>query len=531
MPHGRGQVAWYELGLRRDGRITGLRARVLGDAGAYAGFGGALALGPDFHDGAGHLRHPGDRLRRGGGADQHHTDGRLPRRRAARGRGAPRADDGPGRGGAGPGPRRDPPAQPARAGALPVHARCPGSPTTSATTTVRCGRRCEIAGYDRLRAEQAARRAAGDRVQLGIGVSVYVEITAGGGGEFGAVTRARRRHRDHRRRARPAHGQGHPTAFSMLVADRLGIPMEKITFVQSDTALVPRGGGTGGSRSLQLGGSAVHAAAGQVLEQARERAADAAGGGRRRHRAHRRTASSACAGVPAATVTWVAGGGRARTITAALDFDAGRRRRSRSARTSPSSRSTPRPGGSRPCATSPSTTAAGSSTRCSSTASSTAASPRASRRRCTRRCGYDADGNPLTGDARRLRHAQRRRAASVRDVANTETPTPLNPLGAKGIGESARSARPRRCRTRSSTRWPTRRPAHRHAVHARAGVAGDPRRAGGRAADPWREPPAVFAELAVRGADTPGGRQDDLNLPASGARWTTSCAAEADCET
>ena len=46
MPHGRGQVAWYELGLRRDGRITGLRARVLGDAGAYAGFGGALALGP-----------------------------------------------------------------------------------------------------------------------------------------------------------------------------------------------------------------------------------------------------------------------------------------------------------------------------------------------------------------------------------------------------------------------------------------------------------------------------------------------------
>ena len=43
----------YELGLQRDGRITGLRARVVGDAGAYAGFGGALALGPTYIDGQG----------------------------------------------------------------------------------------------------------------------------------------------------------------------------------------------------------------------------------------------------------------------------------------------------------------------------------------------------------------------------------------------------------------------------------------------------------------------------------------------
>ena len=48
MPHGRGQVAWYEMGLRRDGRVTGLRARVLGDAGAYSGFGGILAVGPTY---------------------------------------------------------------------------------------------------------------------------------------------------------------------------------------------------------------------------------------------------------------------------------------------------------------------------------------------------------------------------------------------------------------------------------------------------------------------------------------------------
>ncbi len=48
MPHGRGQIGYYELGLTRDGRITGLRARVVADAGAYAGFGGALALGPTY---------------------------------------------------------------------------------------------------------------------------------------------------------------------------------------------------------------------------------------------------------------------------------------------------------------------------------------------------------------------------------------------------------------------------------------------------------------------------------------------------
>jgi carbon-monoxide dehydrogenase large subunit len=71
-----------------------------------------------------------------------------------------------------------------------------------------------------------------------------------------------------------AHGQGHATSFAMIVADRLGVPMESISYVQSDTAVVPTGGGTGGSRSLQLGGSAVAAAARAVREQAIALAAD-----------------------------------------------------------------------------------------------------------------------------------------------------------------------------------------------------------------------------------------------------------------
>ena len=65
-----------------------------------------------------------------------------------------------------------------------------------------------------------------------------------------------------------AHGQGHATSFSMIVADRLGIPLEQITYRQSDTAVVRTGGGTGGSRSLQLGGNAVAKAADEPREKA-----------------------------------------------------------------------------------------------------------------------------------------------------------------------------------------------------------------------------------------------------------------------
>ena len=48
MPHGRGQVQWIEMGFDDDARLTGMRCRVLADSGAYAGFGGALAIGLIF---------------------------------------------------------------------------------------------------------------------------------------------------------------------------------------------------------------------------------------------------------------------------------------------------------------------------------------------------------------------------------------------------------------------------------------------------------------------------------------------------
>jgi aerobic carbon-monoxide dehydrogenase large subunit len=131
------------------------------------------------------------------------------------------------------------------------------------------------AGYQELRAEQARRREAGGPLQLGIGLSCYVEITAGDAqlGETarlvvdgtGAATVYT---------GSSAHGQGHDTAFAMLVQAELGIPMDQVTVLHGDTDAIPKGIGTYGSRSLQLGGTAVHQAAIEVKDQARKLAAD-----------------------------------------------------------------------------------------------------------------------------------------------------------------------------------------------------------------------------------------------------------------
>ncbi len=70
-----------------------------------------------------------------------------------------------------------------------------------------------------------------------------------------------------------SNGQGHETSFAQLAADRLGLPVERFTLVQGDTATVPRGGGHGGARSLHLGGTALVMAADDLLAKARPVAA------------------------------------------------------------------------------------------------------------------------------------------------------------------------------------------------------------------------------------------------------------------
>ena len=105
-------------------------------------------------------------------------------------------------------------------------------------------------------------------------------------------------------------GQGHQTAMAMLVSERLGIPLDSVQVVHGDTDVVPQGVGTFGSRSLQVGGTAIDTAAERVVEKAHELAAD------------HLEASAAdlrfeggefhVAGVPAKSVSWAA-------LAAALD--------------------------------------------------------------------------------------------------------------------------------------------------------------------------------------------------------------------
>ena len=132
----------------------------------------------------------------------------------------------------------------------------------------------EAAGYEDLRARQAELRAEGGPCQLGIGVAVYVEITnVLRQSEFGSVEITAEGGAIVRTGS-SAHGQGHHTAWAMLVSDRTGIPMERIEVRHGDTADIPRGGGTGGSKSLQIGGAAAAAAAELVVERAKQLAAD-----------------------------------------------------------------------------------------------------------------------------------------------------------------------------------------------------------------------------------------------------------------
>jgi carbon-monoxide dehydrogenase large subunit len=132
----------------------------------------------------------------------------------------------------------------------------------------------DAAGYAELRAEQKRRRDAGDPVALGLGIASYVEITGGdGGGESGRVDINPDGTVTAYTGSSP-HGQGLDTSLMMLLSDQLGIPMDKITVKHGDTDDVPKAVGTFGSRSLQLGGSAVRQAADKVIATAREIAAD-----------------------------------------------------------------------------------------------------------------------------------------------------------------------------------------------------------------------------------------------------------------
>ena len=139
----------------------------------------------------------------------------------------------------------------------------------------------ELFRYDELRKEQSERNSRGDPVRLGIGISTFTEmcglapsrvlgsLSFGAGGWEHASIRMLPTGKVEVVTGSSAHGQGHETAWSQIVADQLGVPFEDIRVLHGDTQISPKGMDTYGSRSLAVGGMALVSACDKVIEKAR----------------------------------------------------------------------------------------------------------------------------------------------------------------------------------------------------------------------------------------------------------------------
>jgi carbon-monoxide dehydrogenase large subunit len=276
MPHGRAHWQHAELGLTSDDRFTGLRVRVDADAGAYPGAG---AVSPT---GTGVLMMPGP-------YDIAHVDVEI--RTIASNTTPVGVYRGPG--------RAEPNALRERLIDIAAHERgidpvdlrrrnligrdaMPFTTVTGFTYDSGDYRRCldlavERAGYAAWRERQRVRRAAADPVMLGIGVALWLDVTPRNRpGEYAAVTIEPRADRSVHVEVRAGtcdHGQGHATTWGLILSGLLGVPLEAVHLRPTDTAVVPRGDGTGSARSLQLTGSSLTIAGREVLVQARAIAA------------------------------------------------------------------------------------------------------------------------------------------------------------------------------------------------------------------------------------------------------------------
>jgi carbon-monoxide dehydrogenase large subunit len=269
MQHGRAQLQEVELGAKRDGTLVGLKVRIIADFGAYPGDAGPL---PTL---TGQMASGVYRIPRVDYAYKAVVTNTTPIG-AYRGAGRPEATalieramdqlaatldiD---------------PAELRRRNFIPPddfpHKTAAGACYDSGEYERALDRVLQSAGYEDLRAEQARRREDGDVRQLGIGLCTYVELT-GFGSELGMCTVEEDGTVTVTTGTSPQ-GQGHETTWAQLVSWTLGVPMSAVRIVHSDTARVPRGMGTMGSRTLQVGGSAMINATREVLGKGRELAA------------------------------------------------------------------------------------------------------------------------------------------------------------------------------------------------------------------------------------------------------------------
>lgn len=491
--HGRGQIQYVELGCTADGRFTSLRVRLVNDAGAYPNVGAHLP-GLTRNMAQGTYAIPELEFDIAVAVTNTTPMG------AYRGAGRPEATAMLER-------LVDQAALELDIDPLEIRRRnfltddafpfqtITGPIYDTGRYTLALDRAAEVVGYDELRAQQAQRRSDGDERWIGIGVASYVEVTAGGGGtEFGSV----HVHDDGTATifaGTLSHGQGHQTAYAMLVSDQTGIPVEMISLVDGDTDRVRTGGGTGGSRSLQLGGSAVHGATEAMVDKAKSLAASMLEADVADIVVDTTAGTIGVAGVPAQAFTWAELASRVDAEGGALDGEL----------------DFVQDDGTFPFGTHIAVVEVDSGTGKVTLLRHVAVDD----------CGtvlnpllvegqqhggiaagvgqalfeeirFDDDGNPITSNFAEYAVPSAAELPSF-EVVSTETPTHLNPLGAKGIGEAA---------TIGST------PAVQNAVidalahlgvrhidlpctservwntiqHALAGTA----------PDPWREPPDIF---------------------------------------
>jgi carbon-monoxide dehydrogenase large subunit len=442
MTHGRGQIQYIELGLKRDGTFTGLRGRIVCDGGAYPGVGAFLPyLTRSMSQGV--YRIP--KIEMNSKSAITNTTPTAAYRGAGRPEAAALLE-------------RIVDMAAVELGRDPVDLRkqnflrpeefplttVTGANYDSADYVKALDEACRVAGYEELRRDQAQRRERGDVKQLGIGLSVYTEVTAGGlFQEFGSVEVQTDGTVTATVGTSP-HGQGLETAFKMIVAELLGVPMDAVNVVQSDTAVVPRGMGTMGSRSLQIGGTAIYKTSELVVDKAKRLAAHLLEADVADIVVHEGEGVGA-AGAPATALSWaelaMAAGDPARRpanfeegLRAELDFNQGE-------------------------ATYP----FGAHIAVVEVDTETGR-VELLRHVAVDDCGrvinpllvagqqhggiaqgiaqalyegvrYDDDGNPQTANLMDYAMPSAAELPSF-EASNTETPTPLNPLGAKGIGEA-----------------------------------------------------------------------------------------------
>jgi aerobic carbon-monoxide dehydrogenase large subunit len=275
--HGRDQIANYEIAVQNDGTVLAIRSKLIADVGSYC-----QLLTPAIPTGTGNMLCGCYKLKAAGmditgvHTNKMSTD-------AYRGAGRPEAAYAI---------ERIMDLVASELGLDPVQVRLKNMPEptefpfTTATGLnydsgnyqVALKKAQELAEWPKLLEERDAARKAGRL--LGIGVSTYVEICAlgpsktmpAGGWEWGCVRIEISGKVTVITGATP-HGQGQETSFAQIAADRLGVPIEDIVVLRGDTATAHFGRDTYGSRATALGGTAIVMSIDKVIEKAKTIAA------------------------------------------------------------------------------------------------------------------------------------------------------------------------------------------------------------------------------------------------------------------